>query len=369
MAPLGVSVAPRAAPVRFDPSRSVQLGPGPTAGRQQSPRCPRSGAPSPGAVPPPGRGPCASQTCTRPIRHPARQSAGRSAVRTAAGWRAGTAAGRRGATRGLRLRSPRCETTRSATRSACLCAPVDDADRSGSRGPQGVGREGPGRCGSRSRRPLPGCVSTELASETAVPALLAHDAGSEMLVLGSRGRGAVAGFLLGSIGLQVLGRATCPVVLVRHRGGEAPGAAGGDVVVGIQDPPEPAAPIEFTFATAAAARGGGVRAAPHLRLAVGDPHGRRVLCEVADPEHDLPDGPTPVLLRAADHGSARPYRADWPCGCWRRHRRTAERPGRCSCGRAGPRRVPHGAGRRRHDQAHAAPQLSRILEPPRVGTR
>ncbi|MER8162026.1 universal stress protein [Streptomyces sp. NPDC094472] len=102
-------------------------------------------------------------------------------------------------------------------------------------------------------------VSTELASETAVPALVAHGADSEMLVLGSRGRGAVAGFLLGSIGLQVLGRATRPVVLVRHRSGEGPGAAGGDVVVGIQDPPESAAPIEFAFATAAA-RGGGVRA-------------------------------------------------------------------------------------------------------------
>ncbi|EXU67851.1 universal stress protein UspA [Streptomyces sp. PRh5] len=103
-------------------------------------------------------------------------------------------------------------------------------------------------------------VSTELLAETAVPALVAHGAGSQMLVLGSRGRGAVAGFLLGSIGLHVLGRAACPVVLVRHGGGgQAQGAAGGDVVVGIQDPPGAAAPIEFAFATAAA-RGTGVRA-------------------------------------------------------------------------------------------------------------
>ncbi|MEU5272532.1 universal stress protein [Streptomyces hygroscopicus] len=102
-------------------------------------------------------------------------------------------------------------------------------------------------------------VSTELVAEPAVPALVAHDAGSEMLVLGSRGRGAVAGFLLGSIGLQVLGRATRPVVLVRHRNGQVHGAAGGDVVVGIQDPPGSAAPIEFAFATAAA-RDTGVRA-------------------------------------------------------------------------------------------------------------
>lgn len=102
-------------------------------------------------------------------------------------------------------------------------------------------------------------VSTELMAETAVPALVAQDAGSQMLVLGSRGRGAVAGFLLGSIGLHVLGRATRPVVLVRYRRGQPHGPAGGDVVVGIQDPPESAAPIEFAFATAAA-RGTGVRA-------------------------------------------------------------------------------------------------------------
>ncbi|MCQ8828823.1 universal stress protein [Streptomyces malaysiensis] len=102
-------------------------------------------------------------------------------------------------------------------------------------------------------------LSTELMAETAVPALVAQDAGSEMLVLGSRGRGAVAGFLLGSIGLHVLGRATRPVVLVRQGSGRAHGPTGGDVLVGVQDPPESAAPIEFAFATAAA-RGTGVRA-------------------------------------------------------------------------------------------------------------
>ncbi|WNF00756.1 universal stress protein [Streptomyces luomodiensis] len=102
-------------------------------------------------------------------------------------------------------------------------------------------------------------VSTELVTETAVPALVAHGADAEMLVLGCRGRGAVAGFLLGSVALQVLGRSTRPVVLVRHTSHHAHGAAGSDVVVGIQNPPESAAPIEFAFATAAA-RGVGVRA-------------------------------------------------------------------------------------------------------------
>ncbi|QKV90588.1 universal stress protein [Streptomyces sp. NA02950] len=108
-------------------------------------------------------------------------------------------------------------------------------------------------------------VSTKLVSETAVPALVGHGADSEMLVLGSRGRGAVAGFLLGSIGLQVLGRTARPVVLVRRRSGQRSGTSGGDVVVGIQDPPESAAPIEFAFGTAAA-RGAGVRAVRAWKL-------------------------------------------------------------------------------------------------------
>ncbi|MGP3948968.1 universal stress protein [Streptomyces sp. 7N604] len=59
-------------------------------------------------------------------------------------------------------------------------------------------------------------VSAEQAPDTAVEALLARNGTSEMLVLGSRGHGAVTGFLLGSIGMQVLARARNPVVMVRH---------------------------------------------------------------------------------------------------------------------------------------------------------
>ncbi|MFF7652515.1 universal stress protein [Streptomyces sp. NPDC007983] len=102
-------------------------------------------------------------------------------------------------------------------------------------------------------------VSAELVPRTAVEGLVGHGASSQMLVLGSHGRGAVAGYLLGSVGLQVLGCSTSPVVMVRGGSGERTGPEGGEVVVGVQDPPESAAPIEFAFATAAA-RGTGVRA-------------------------------------------------------------------------------------------------------------
>ncbi|MFE6867253.1 universal stress protein [Kitasatospora sp. NPDC057692] len=60
-----------------------------------------------------------------------------------------------------------------------------------------------------------------------------------LLVLGSRGLGTVHGFLVGSVSHQVLRRAACPVVLVRAATEEAPGtkgapgAEGGDVVVGV----------------------------------------------------------------------------------------------------------------------------------------
>lgn len=47
------------------------------------------------------------------------------------------------------------------------------------------------------------------------PALLSAAEGAELLVLGSRGMGAVAGFLLGSVALAVVAATTRPVVLVR----------------------------------------------------------------------------------------------------------------------------------------------------------
>jgi nucleotide-binding universal stress UspA family protein len=56
--------------------------------------------------------------------------------------------------------------------------------------------------------------------EPAVPALLEAAAQSEMLVLGSRGFTGFAGFLVGSVALEVSARAERPVVLVRA--GELP---------------------------------------------------------------------------------------------------------------------------------------------------
>ncbi|WP_427917768.1 universal stress protein [Streptomyces sp. cg40] len=103
-------------------------------------------------------------------------------------------------------------------------------------------------------------VTTDVLEGDPVATLTAAAAESELLVLGSRGHGAVVGFLLGSVGQQVIADAVRPVVLVRA-GDEASGEAGGrEIVVGQQgDPEDSAAALGFAFGTAAA-RGATVRA-------------------------------------------------------------------------------------------------------------
>ncbi|MGA4837606.1 universal stress protein [Streptomyces sp. G45] len=113
----------------------------------------------------------------------------------------------------------------------------------------------------RDRHPdLP--LSTQLVSETVTDALLAQSNLAELLVLGSSGHGAVTGFLLGSVGHQVLAHATRPVVMVRGEPRGGPRAAGhedGDVVLGVQEPGGLPAPLlEFAF-EAADARAAGLR--------------------------------------------------------------------------------------------------------------
>ncbi|NBM19147.1 universal stress protein [Streptomyces sp. GC420] len=109
-----------------------------------------------------------------------------------------------------------------------------------------------------SRHPdLP--VSVELIPDTATKGLLERAEDAELLVLGSRGHGAVAGFLLGSVGMQIVARAKSPVVLVRpgERADADPEDA--EVVVAVEDRTAPAPELmRFAFA-AAAARGVGLR--------------------------------------------------------------------------------------------------------------
>ncbi|MFJ7587501.1 universal stress protein [Streptomyces sp. NPDC097617] len=99
-------------------------------------------------------------------------------------------------------------------------------------------------------------LSAEVVPDVPVPALLRAAKGAEMLVLGSRGHGALAGFLLGSYGQQLTGSAECPVVCVRARhGSPVTGPDEGEVVVGQQGGAEESAEVlRFAFEAAAARR-------------------------------------------------------------------------------------------------------------------
>ncbi|MFJ5548893.1 universal stress protein [Streptomyces sp. NPDC093225] len=92
-------------------------------------------------------------------------------------------------------------------------------------------------CTERVRQRAPEMtVSGDVLPDDAVSALLRAGDESSALVIGSRGRGEIAGMLLGSVGLAVAAGAACPVVVVR---GAEPNRSGvfGRVVVGVGDDP------------------------------------------------------------------------------------------------------------------------------------
>ncbi|MGW1724073.1 universal stress protein [Streptomyces sp. NPDC002306] len=103
-------------------------------------------------------------------------------------------------------------------------------------------------------------VTTDVPEGPAADTLLAAAADAELLALGSRGQAAVVGFLLGSVGQQVIAEAARPVVLVRAGDDAAAEAGGREIVVGQEGGPDDSADaLRFAFETAAA-RGATVRA-------------------------------------------------------------------------------------------------------------
>ncbi|MEW2399450.1 universal stress protein [Streptomyces sp. NPDC046862] len=107
-------------------------------------------------------------------------------------------------------------------------------------------------CAERARLRDPEVkVSGEVLPDDAVSTLLHAGHESFALVTGSRGRGELAGMLLGSVGLTVAARAVCPVVVVR--GGERNQRGSfGRVVVGVGDSGHGAAAVRFAFREAEA---------------------------------------------------------------------------------------------------------------------
>ncbi|MFF6783003.1 universal stress protein [Streptomyces sp. NPDC012510] len=103
-------------------------------------------------------------------------------------------------------------------------------------------------------------ITTEPVEGSPVESLVGAAGDAEALVLGSRGHGAVVGFLLGSVGQQVIVESPRPVVLVRAGDSPSGEAAGREIVVGQEGAPEDSADVlRFAFETAAA-RGASLRA-------------------------------------------------------------------------------------------------------------
>ncbi|WP_327381624.1 universal stress protein [Streptomyces sp. NBC_01207] len=101
---------------------------------------------------------------------------------------------------------------------------------------QGWGERALGTAERRLRRRHPGLLTeTQWVCGDPVEELCVAADEAELLVLGSRGLGGLAGFLAGSVSLAVLARTRRPVVLVRPHNGPAAGEDGpaGEVVVGL----------------------------------------------------------------------------------------------------------------------------------------
>ncbi|NJQ00204.1 universal stress protein [Streptomyces zingiberis] len=106
---------------------------------------------------------------------------------------------------------------------------------------------------ARRRNPAVGVVTESVPGD---PVLVLVEAGRDaaMLVTGSRGRGAVAGLLLGSVSPAVAVRSGRPVVVVRPRadGRSAASETGAPVVLGAGDAGEGSAAARFALREAAA---------------------------------------------------------------------------------------------------------------------
>lgn len=90
-----------------------------------------------------------------------------------------------------------------------------------------------------------------LVSGPATAVLCEHSRSADMMVLGSRGHGGMAGMLLGSVSWQVAAYAHCPVVVIRGHWRPAGGYAPGPVVVGVDGSAASDAALGFGFEEAA----------------------------------------------------------------------------------------------------------------------
>jgi nucleotide-binding universal stress UspA family protein len=91
-------------------------------------------------------------------------------------------------------------------------------------------------------------ISTDVLPEEPEYTLVRESREAALLVTGTRGRGGLAGALLGSVSLTVAGHAHCPMIVVRGDQDDAvPPGKHGRVVVGVGDTPAASETVRFAF--------------------------------------------------------------------------------------------------------------------------
>jgi len=90
-------------------------------------------------------------------------------------------------------------------------------------------------------------VTTEMVSGSSVPVLAELSGRAQMIAVGSRGRGALARGLLGSVSTGLLHHATCPVAVVHDEDPLIPHPSKASVVVGVDGSPASERAVEIAF--------------------------------------------------------------------------------------------------------------------------
>ncbi len=94
--------------------------------------------------------------------------------------------------------------------------------------------------------------SLHVQAGPAAELLVERSAGVDLLVVGTRGRGAVASAALGSVALHCVSSAACPVVVVPEPGGWADPCGGTVVVAGVDGSPRSAVAVAWALEEAGA---------------------------------------------------------------------------------------------------------------------
>ena len=89
-------------------------------------------------------------------------------------------------------------------------------------------------------------VEQEFLDGFPIPRLLDASRSAQLVVIGDRGRGGVAGLLLGSVAVSLAARGACPIAVVRGR----TSAVDGPVVVGVDGSPISEAALAYAFEAA-----------------------------------------------------------------------------------------------------------------------